>query len=89
VVAASVSRQTGKAFEQVGESQVRPSVGYAGECIMDVAFRLFSLAVGDRDSGARRECRDKVPSRRHGDGVIGPETRRDEIAASQCGLGAD
>lgn len=84
---AGITGHTGKALQDVGNVQVRPSACRAGERVMDVASGLSWLTLRDRHPSARCERDDQVPARRWLHSVVCPASSRGEITARQDDLG--
>ena len=88
-VTAGVAGQSGEAFQDVGDAQVRLDVGGTRERVVGVAFGLVRLTLRDRHAGTRGQRPHQRPAGRCRDGFVGPAPGRDQIPARQCGLRND
>ena len=87
-VTAGLAGQSGEAFQDVGDEQVRLEFGGTRERVVGVALGLFWLTLRDRHPGARRQRVRQERAGRCRHGVVGPAAGRDQIPARQRGLRA-
>ena len=86
-VTAGVAGQSGEAFEDVGDEQVRLDFGGARQRVVGVALGLLRLTRRDRHPGADRERQRQLPAGCSRDGLVGPAAGGGEIPVCQRGLG--
>ena len=63
------------------------NVGGDRERVVGVAFGLLGFTLSDRHASPRPQRHGQVPAPHHRDGLVGPLSRRDQIAACQSNLG--